>query len=412
MEDKAQGVQPSQDLSWWTRYTRWRQTSKPEGKSAEQRLLDLAGTNLMTNDVHLGPSSQHYMHTIEGGDPDAPPIVCIAGYGAGAAFFYRNMAGLASAFKLHAVDLLGCGMSGRPTFQARNTAQAEDFFIDSLSQWREKQGLDRMILVGHSLGGYLSACYALRHPQHISHLILVCPAGVASRPQDWQPPESLRNPWTMRGQMYRAGLRFWDWGVTPGTVIRGLGPWGPRLISGYTRRRFHEGQPMTEPELAAFEEYFYHITADRGSGEFALRHLLGPFAWARNALETRLHELKVPVSFIYGEHDWMDPRKGQKACRDVVERRGRLSPDDLQVTVVPKAGHYPFLDQPQVFMKALLQQTQRQQPSKAAQEGAMNTMKPPEDDTGDLDVVHLNTEPGVPDRFEATNGHVQPAKGS
>lgn len=50
---------------------------------------------------------------------------------------------------------------------------------------------------------------------------------------------------------------------------------------------------MTEPELAAFEEYFYHITADRGSGEFALRHLLGPFAWARNALESRLHELKV-----------------------------------------------------------------------------------------------------------------------
>ena len=69
-------------------------------------------TKLVTNDVHLGPSSQHYMHTIEGGDPDAPPIVCIAGYGAGAAFFFRNMAGLASAFKLHAVDLLGCGMSG------------------------------------------------------------------------------------------------------------------------------------------------------------------------------------------------------------------------------------------------------------------------------------------------------------
>ncbi len=50
---------------------------------------------------------------------------------------------------------------------------------------------------------------------------------------------------------------------------------------------------MSEEELTAFEQYFYHITADRGSGEFALRHLLGPFAWARNALESRLHELKV-----------------------------------------------------------------------------------------------------------------------
>lgn len=79
-------------------------------------------------------------------------------------------------FLSHADKLTG--LTGRPTFRARNTAQAEDFFVDSLSQWREAQGLDRMILVGHSLGGYLSACYALRHPEHISHLILVCPAGV------------------------------------------------------------------------------------------------------------------------------------------------------------------------------------------------------------------------------------------
>lgn len=50
---------------------------------------------------------------------------------------------------------------------------------------------------------------------------------------------------------------------------------------------------LSQEEVAAFEEYFYHIMAARGSGEHALRHLLAPFARAKHPLEGRLHDLKV-----------------------------------------------------------------------------------------------------------------------
>lgn len=57
--------------------------------------------------------------------------------------------------------------------------------------------------------------------------------------------------------------------------------------------RFREGMALSEEEVAAFEDYFYHITAAKGSGEHALRHILKPFAWAQQPLEGQLQHLKV-----------------------------------------------------------------------------------------------------------------------
>jgi cardiolipin-specific phospholipase len=41
-----------------------------------------------------------------------------------------------------------------------------------MEAWRKVQGLNKMILCGHSLGGYLSFAYAERYPQHVDRLIL------------------------------------------------------------------------------------------------------------------------------------------------------------------------------------------------------------------------------------------------
>lgn len=67
---------------------------------------------LEITNVKVGSSRQEYMHTISAGDPGSPPLVLLPGYGAGAGFYFRNIDGLAHHFRLHAVDLLGTGMSG------------------------------------------------------------------------------------------------------------------------------------------------------------------------------------------------------------------------------------------------------------------------------------------------------------
>jgi pimeloyl-ACP methyl ester carboxylesterase len=69
------------------------------------------------------------------------PLVMLHGYMNGGAYFYRNFGGLSNYFQsIYAVDMLGWGLSSRPSFdeviENGTTKSAEDFFVESLEAWR------------------------------------------------------------------------------------------------------------------------------------------------------------------------------------------------------------------------------------------------------------------------------------
>lgn len=110
---------------------------------------------------------------------------------------------------VYALDWLGMGRSSRPPFRItakrsdtfNRVTQAESFFLDSLEEWRAKQGLQKMTLVGHSLGAYLAAAYAERHPDRVSKLVLLSPAGILGDPDAAQPSRELTDE---QGEMTQA----------------------------------------------------------------------------------------------------------------------------------------------------------------------------------------------------------------
>lgn len=276
-------------------------------------------------------------------------LVICHGYGAGLGFFYRNYQELSQApgWRVFSLDWSGMGNSSRPKwtiFKKSNQTWddivtiVEDHFVESLESWREKVGLEKMTLFGHSLGGYFSACYALKYPERVEKLILVSPAGIPEPPPETitkpnNPQETLQKEASKINANYQAEAAtaeniakqqvnpparkipawanyLWNKNVTPMSIVRMTGPFGAGLVHSYTSRRFAH---LTESEQHDFYDYLYNISSSNGSGEYALAAILSPGAFARKPLFMRLADLKMPTVFIYGEHDWMDYKAAEKA---------------------------------------------------------------------------------------------------
>ncbi|KAL6076320.1 Alpha/beta hydrolase domain-containing protein 4 [Balamuthia mandrillaris] len=199
----------------------WRPTSSALLAQAEQRMLRVVTTQMEQSLVQLSRTG-HQINTIKMGR--GPPLVLLHGFAAGVGFWCCNLDELAKYHTVYAIDLPGFGRSSRSSFVPTSEQEAEDYFLDSFEEWREQVQLDRFCLLGHSFGGYLSACYALKHPDQVEKLILADPWGIPKRPTT---DSNDRLPWKWR--MITGVLsRF-----SPLASIRAAGPYGPQLIERF-----------------------------------------------------------------------------------------------------------------------------------------------------------------------------------
>ena len=287
--------------------------ASPEAlQAAEARLLSVVQRPVQQRMV---PSGEHRLNTVIVGDGEKPPLVLMHGHGGGVGVFTQNFDALAEMYTVYAVDLLGWGRSDRPPFTGRTAESAQAWWVDSLEAWRQALGLERITLLGHSMGGFVATSYALAHSDHLDHLILVDAAGM-SAPVQWQ-----------------SGPYF---NLTPQRVVR----WGVTLVQRCVAASCQEESARTPYPEGALVDYYYQISAAPPSGEDAFRKILGMRAWALPQLP-RLAELTVPTTLIWGADDELvSPRNG--------ERAHALLPTS-ELYLVPAAGHSPYSEQPDAF---------------------------------------------------------------
>lgn len=102
--------------------------------------------------------------------PGASPMVLVHGYGSNWHTWGRVTEMLSAVFHLHAVDLRGMGRSGR--FGSGSSRQT---WADDMAQLIDMLTARPVLLVGHSLGGWVTVAVAAQRPELVSRAVLVEP---------------------------------------------------------------------------------------------------------------------------------------------------------------------------------------------------------------------------------------------
>jgi pimeloyl-ACP methyl ester carboxylesterase len=257
--------------------------------TVRSRLLDVAG-------------GRRTVEVFEAGDGES--LVFLHGEG-GLAADSPFLAALAQAWHVFAPLLPGYGLSsGTETLRDMLAVTLHSFdVLDAL-------GLDRPILIGHSMGGMIAAEMAALAPREVERLGLIAPAGLWL---DGHPVPDLFS--TLPRDL--PGLLFHD------------PEFGERMMTA--------GHDLDDPK---FLEAF--VVGNARQLAMASKLL---FPLPDRGLAERLYRIRAKTVIIWGEADRLiPPAHGDAFCRAIA---------GAQMSAVPSAGHMVIVEQPEAVVTAL-----------------------------------------------------------
>jgi len=287
--------------------------------------------NIRNNSLKIWTMSANLQHK-------TTPIVLVHGFCGGIGMWVHNVDALCESHPFYAFDLLGFGRSSRPPFSS-DPIVAETQFVESIEDWRKELGLNEMILLGHSFGGYLSASYALRYPQYVKALILADPWGFPEHSNESKPDIPM--------PLWVSAIALLSQYVSPLSIFRITGQVGVHIFKTIRpdfKRKYMN--ILDNPDLVY--SYLYEANNSYPSGEAGFRAVAKYFGFAKNPMIKRIDKINtnIPIWFIYGSRSWVDCTAGFSAVY-IRQRFAQVAP--VSVEIISGAGHHVYADKPHEF---------------------------------------------------------------
>ena len=227
-------------------------------------------------------------------------VVLVHGLGSNTLSWVKVFPALARRYRVYALDLPGYGHSPMPT--GKDHAPIPDQ-VEAVAKFLQSLPEKRVTLVGQSMGGWVCAKVAAKHPEIVEQLVLCNNAGVL-----YPDVGELRRALDLK--THDEVQRFWGtlWYRVPGFY------------------RYFKGDYVSKMQA---------------------RRVIGFFDSLQEAdfINDDLPNLRMPVSILWGMNDRFIPAKTVDLMLPLLEN-GR-------VYWIPRCGHIPALERPDEFVRIL-----------------------------------------------------------
>ncbi|RAX46474.1 alpha/beta hydrolase [Arthrobacter sp. AQ5-06] len=135
---------------------------------------DLAQAEFSQGFIEAGPYRTRYLHA---GDSSKPTLIAMHGITGHAEAYVRNLNTLSEHFDVWAIDFIGHGYSDKPDhpLEIRH-------YIDQLLGFMDAIGVEKSYLTGESLGGWVTAQFAIDYPEKVERILLNTMGGTMANP--------------------------------------------------------------------------------------------------------------------------------------------------------------------------------------------------------------------------------------
>lgn len=277
--------------------------------------------------IRIGTAEIFYRETGQG----QPIIVLHGGPDFDHTYLLPDMDRLSDAYRLIYYDQRGRGRSAEGVRPEDVTLESEMADLDAV---REHAGSGSVALLGHSWGAVLALEYAIRHPDRVSHLILMNPA-----------PASREDFLLYRNDRREKGAED----LEKMKVLRstaGYKEGDPDAVEAYYRVHF-------KPALARPEDYEKVIASLRASftpegilKARAVEARLLEETWlsSRYDLLPALEKLSLPTLVLYGDHDFIPAGCAEHIARSIPNAR---------LVTFEDCGHFTYLECPDLVRREI-----------------------------------------------------------